>query len=169
MEQENKAESRVTKRRVSLLLAVVAVGIVGLFVAGNAAVMTRRGQDNATRVLGATIRNEDYAITLKGMLVGQANETKGTERITIQVVLTNTSSVLQQISPGLQMHLVSDTGTVYPITAEYVPADMSLGGPLEPQQSMDLSVDFNIPMNETPQTLTFQPDSAKQTATIGLQ
>lgn len=158
------------KKHHFIAIAVVGVLLVaGLFVAGNAVISSKTKHGSSlTNVLGLTASNNYYDLEVSGVSVGPVNQVSSTKRATVTLTLGNNSNEILQVSPGLQMFLVGSDGKIYPMTARYLAAGTSLGGPLASNGSMTINVDYDIPANVSPKTFTYQPDSSKPTANIGL-
>jgi len=159
---------KANKLHLTAALSVVAIAIAGLLVVANGVVTSKTSQKPLTNVLGLTATNNFYNLEVSGVLVGPADAKTATRRATINITLHNTSNEVLQVSPGLQMFLVGSTGKVYSMTAKYLPAGSTIGGPIGSGGSATMSVDYDIAGTETPKTFTYQPDSSKPIASIGL-
>lgn len=152
----------------AIALSVLVVGMTGLLVIANNVIITKKGGSALTDVLGVTTRNDFYTVNVSAMRVTSPEQNISVKRATATVTVLNTSDEVLQIAPGLQMFLVSNAGTVYPMTARYLKPGVVLGGALAAKSSTTLNVDYDLPVNETPKTFTFQADSAKPIANIEL-
>jgi hypothetical protein len=130
--------------------AAVALGVVGVFAA-----TPRRSSQPA--VLGDTTISADWRVSIDKQ---QLTATASKQRLSLTVNLTNHSQSLQQVSPGLQMFVTDSAGRRVSATAQYVPAGVTVGGPLNPGVSRVETIDFELEAGVKPQTFRFEPDGA---------
>lgn len=159
---------KATKFHASTAFIIIAIIFAVLFIAANIVISQKNHVTPLTGVLGLSANNNYYNLQVTHIAVATADSSAASKRATVTTSLTNNGSQILQVSPGLQMFLVTDTGSIYNMTAKYLAPGTALGGPLAINGSMTINVDFDIPFNETPKTFTYQPDSSKPTAKIGL-
>lgn len=146
--------NNVNQKHLGLIVALIVVALVGAY-----ALMSSRAMKG---------ENGMYSVSVVGVNIANDSKDMPTKRTTISVKLQNLDNELLQVSPGLQMFVKTNTGNVYNMTAQYLPKDASIGGPLESNQTMQLAVDYDIPTAETAQTFIFQPNSSTPETEIGL-
>lgn len=89
-------------------------------------------------------------------------------RLTVNVTTENLTGATLQISPGLQMHLRDSSGALHPFTAAYLPAGVTVGGPLSPGTSRTENLDFDVPTNAIPEALVLELNAAATPLTVGM-
>lgn len=125
-------------------------------------------QASQHKVLGAMIVNTQYSLQVIATDLGEVDNTTQTRRFTAHISLHNESSEVMQVSPGLQMSVVDTKGTVYSMTAEYLPAGTVVGGPISPGATEILDIDFKLPATASVAAFRYQPDAAAKATRITL-
>ncbi len=118
-------------------------------------------------VLGESVQNSSTAmvIVVKGVVAQPVGQN---QRVTVTAVVDNQSGSVVQISPGLQFWITDENGIQYPYTAEYIDPQTVLGGPLIPNESTTLLLDFSLPAEATFKTLQFQSNASEDVLEVML-
>jgi hypothetical protein len=111
-------------------------------------------------VLGESYQSNEYRLSVGKIVNHSANSVSGTKQITLDVTIVNTSKQTLQISPGLQMSVIDQRGTVYSMTARYLETGRVVGGPLSPGVSRTENVDFELPTSSSVKQFSFQLDAS---------
>lgn len=131
-------------------------GIIALAVVGTLVLSSSRAQSDV------------YSLDITGLSVSGVNHEYQTKRVTVNLIVKNNAKDILQVSPGLQMFLRTSSGKTYNMTAKYLEANTTIGGPLKTDKSMSLAVDYDIPEEEKPETFIYQPDAVIPVKEVGL-
>lgn len=104
--------------------------------------------------------NGMYDISVSGVKLVDATGSVGVKRASINVSVANLGNEVLQVSPGMQMTLITDSGKPYSVTAKYLSENEVIGGPVETGDTKTMIVDYEIPSSETPDKLIYQKDLA---------
>ncbi|HET6925188.1 MAG TPA: hypothetical protein VFH39_05150 [Candidatus Saccharimonadales bacterium] len=119
-------------------------------------------------VLGDSALRQQYGIKVISLNIGQTDQDSQNRHVTVTVSITNLSDQSMQVSPGLEMNLRTSDGSLYPMTAEYLPAGTVVGGPVAAKETRAMDVDFKLPASAVPAAFVFQPDAASPATEVGL-
>lgn len=155
--------NRLTTKKFLCLAAIATIAMVlQLIVSVSVILHWREDSSRDTLVLGLMDQKEfvDFEVlSVKNVTLDDAVDMK---RVTASVKISNKTRSEVQISPGMQIHLMTQAGTSYPMTAEFLSIGESIGGPIQPASGMIMDVDFIIHNFEKPKFCTFQLDSSSE-------
>jgi len=114
---------------------------------------------SATSVLGESTTATPYAVKVNHVQTS-IDQASAAKRVTVSLRLENTSNTILQIAPGMQMYLVTDAGTAYNMTTQYLPPGQVIGGPLAPANTENLAIDFLIPASQAAERFILQLDAS---------
>ena len=132
----------------------------------NAASETSTGTASSTQntpspqgVLGDSVVAQLYNLQIIAANKGTVDTATQTYRYTVHLSIRNTSDEVLQISPGMQMHVADKNRSIYDVTSNYLPAGTIIGGPLGPEDTTILDIDYMLPADTKPETFIFQQDA----------
>lgn len=166
MKSQNKT---ISKGRMLLILGVAVVALGSTFVTANI-IMSKKSQlSNVTNVLGVAT-NQYYDVSIDNAVLESVDKQNPptSKRYNVALSIKNKDSQVLQIIPGKQIFLTTNTGNTYLLTTKFLTPGMVMGGPVLSGGTSKLSLDFDIPTNETPKQLVFQADGTKPVVAIAL-
>lgn len=107
-------------------------------------------------------------IRVVSIMVSDGNTDDNLDKTSLEVTITNNDTSQILITPGLQFWIEDASGTVYPYTAEFLPSNKIVGGPLDSAKSMTMDLDFKLPSGVGPEVLKFQEDAASSVVEVKL-
>jgi hypothetical protein len=121
-----------------------------------------------TQVYGAYAKNSLVELQVANWNESSSTSGSRSKRVSVATKLTNLQSSTLQVAPGLQFFVVDASGKAYAYTANYLPIDAFIGGPLLSNQTYTYTLDFDVPNNAQIQKLKFQTDSESQPVFVRL-
>lgn len=119
-------------------------------------------------VLGESYQAKGYVLTLGDVKSYPIDETTATVRTMTEVVITNNSDTVLQISPGLQMFIIDRDGGPHTVTARYLNVGVTIGGPIGPGETAHINADFDLPADLMANSFVFQKDAASEPTVVSL-
>jgi Domain of unknown function (DUF4352) len=154
------------KRKVALLLAPLALLLIGGFILGlnikdNQTQVITTSQ--ATEVLGVSLTENNVNVEVHHIKkdMQDSNLATGTQKLTVNLTVSNNGSVIFLFSPGLDIKVKDAHGNVYEPTAKFLSPETVIGGPINSGKSSTLDVDFEVPNQNTALSLVFRGQSTQ--------
>ena len=178
MAKSNKLDYKTkTYLLVAGFFGLVALGAVvgnGLFSqnksSGTASVASVVNPVVTSQVLGANTETGGYKIAVTKKIVMTNELTLGVDkkRVVLTTDIANVDVQTLQFSPLLQISVLDEDGTSYPMTMQFIENGRIIGGPIEAGKHLQYDLDFVLPVNKTPKTFRFVSEAGKPAQDLAL-
>ena len=160
----NKLLETISKKYVVTLGLIILFAVSAVFTIHN-----NFSQPNAmTSVYGAHAKNSLVSLSANSYSQSKTTSASDTKRVSLTATIENLQQSDLQVSPGLQFYVVDANGKEYPYTAQYLPENTSIGGPLPSLASRAYNLHFDVSSSAIIKKLKFQTDGDSQPVYVRL-